>query len=81
MRRTKKLTAAFMAAVMAMTVFAGCGDSNTNTGTGKDAYVYNAPTGVEEAEIYIDAIDGISDDFMRGVDISSIISEDPDLAR
>ncbi len=77
----KKLLAVVMATVLAASL-AGCG---ADTGTDKEGtkktetgsgYVYNAPTGVEEAGIYIEPIEGISDDFMRGVDISSVISEE-----
>lgn len=34
------------------------------------------PTAKEDAEIFIEPIEGISDDFIRGVDISSVISEE-----
>lgn len=37
-------------------------------------YEPNLPTGIEEADIFVEKIDGISDDFIRGVDISSVIS-------
>ena len=38
-------------------------------------YTYDAPTGEVESDIFVTKIDGISDDFIRGMDISSYVSE------
>ena len=55
-------------AVMSMIMStAGCGEAK---------YKYEAPTGPEEAGIFVEPVEGISDDFIRGVDISSVISEE-----
>lgn len=43
-------------------------------GCGK--YEAKMPTGVEEAEIFVEPVEGISDDFFRGVDLSTIIVEE-----
>ena len=39
-------------------------------------YQVSLPEGVSDASIYVEKIDGISDDFIRGVDISSILAEE-----
>ncbi len=42
----------------------------------KEVYHAVLPTAAEESEIYVKAIEGISDDFIRGMDISSVIAEE-----
>lgn len=37
-------------------------------------YMPTLPTGVEASEIYVEPIEGLSEDFIKGMDISSIIS-------
>lgn len=39
-------------------------------------YVATRPTGPEESSIYIEAVPGMTDDFIRGVDISSVLVEE-----
>ena len=39
-------------------------------------YQVSLPEGVSDASIYVEKIEGISDDFIRGVDISSILAEE-----
>ncbi len=52
--------------------------TNKTGGEESDMMIYNAklPQSVEEASIYVEKINGISDEFVRGVDISSILSEE-----
>lgn len=53
------------------------GSQNTgtqNTEIMKEIYQTELPTTSVDAEIYVEKIEGISDEFIRGVDISSIIS-------
>ena len=50
---------------LALLTLAGCGK-----------YEAVMPTGVEEAGIYVDAVEGISDEFFRGVDISTVLIEE-----
>lgn len=38
--------------------------------------IYALPSEAEEADIYVEPIDNLSEDFMRGVDISGIIAEE-----
>ncbi len=41
-----------------------------------DTIIYELPAQTEEAGVYVEPIDGLSEDFIRGVDISSIIAEE-----
>ena len=41
-----------------------------------DPYVPVLPTGVEDADIYVAPVEGISDDFFRGVDVSTALIEE-----
>ncbi len=50
---------------LALLTLAGCGK-----------YEAVMPTKAEEAGIYVDAVEGISDDFFRGVDISTVLIEE-----
>ena len=52
-----------------MALFAGF-----TAGCGGSSYKYEAPAGPVEAGIFVEPVEGISDDFIRGVDISSVIS-------
>lgn len=41
-----------------------------------DAVLYELPAEAEEAGIYVEPIEGLSEDFIRGVDISSVLVEE-----
>ncbi len=41
-----------------------------------DTIIYELPAQAEEAGVYVEPINGLSEDFIRGVDISSIIAEE-----
>ncbi len=41
-----------------------------------ETIIYELPAQAEEAGVYVEPIDGLSEDFIRGVDISSIIAEE-----
>ena len=51
---------------LSLTFFCGCKNSNT----------VKLPTDVEEAELYVEIIDGLSEDFIKGMDVSSVLSEE-----
>ncbi len=72
----KRLIICALAAGMAFSLFAGCGKEKAGAGTSGDGYVYSAPTEAEDFGIYVAPVEGIGDDFIRGVDISSVISEE-----
>jgi arabinogalactan endo-1,4-beta-galactosidase len=48
----------------------------SNGGPITASYEATLPTDVENADIYVEKIDGISDDFIKGMDISSLLSEE-----
>lgn len=41
-----------------------------------EKYVAELPSDVSEADIYVEKIEGISDDFIKGMDISSLLAEE-----
>lgn len=41
-----------------------------------EAVIYELPTEAEEASVYVEPIAGIAEDFIRGVDISSVLAEE-----
>lgn len=47
-------------------------------GCGKKAesFTVKLPTGPEDSEVYVEAVPGISDDFIRGMDLSSVLVEE-----
>ena len=67
---------------MAVSMLAGCGSRNDNGSTevSKESQntievtTFDMPTGPEESDIYVEPIDGISDDFIRGMDASAVLS-------
>ena len=63
----KKVSVAMTAILLITGILAGCGAKGSG-------YTYKAPEGPVEAGIFVEPVEGISDDFIRGVDISSIIS-------
>lgn len=69
--KNKKWISAVLTAVLIGSL-AGCGGTKDK----ETAYQFTMPSGAEESEIYIEPIEGISDDFIRGVDISSVIAEE-----
>lgn len=64
----KRIVSMLLVAAMGISLFAGCGS--------KSAYEPQLPTESEKAEIFVEAVDGLSDDFIKGMDISSIIAEE-----
>lgn len=41
-----------------------------------DVEVFSLPTELEEADIYVQKVEGISNDFIKGMDVSSVLSEE-----
>jgi arabinogalactan endo-1,4-beta-galactosidase len=50
--------------------------ATSNGGPIEASYEAVLPTDVEDADIYVEKIDGIPDDFIKGMDISSLLSEE-----
>ncbi|MGN0342562.1 MAG: glycosyl hydrolase 53 family protein [Roseburia sp.] len=69
-RKLRKCLAAAIAVMMLGTSVTGCGGK---TGS---AYVPTLPTGTEEADIWVDAVDGLSEDFIMGMDVSTVLAEE-----
>lgn len=84
----KRILAALLAGMMCVSLLAGCGSTTETTdaaGTEEgdaaageviEPYVPVLPTEAEEAEIYIEKIDGLSQDFIKGVDISTVLVQE-----
>lgn len=63
----KRLLSIVFAMVIAMGVFVGCSNGSRTE---------NGPTGPEEAAIYVEPIEGLSDDFIKGMDVSTVIVQE-----
>ena len=61
----KRLLSGLLIVGMAVGLLSGCGK-----------YKPNLPTGREDAQIYVEPIEGLSEDFIKGVDISSVLAEE-----
>lgn len=54
----------------------GAADSDVPATDSVDVYHAKMPEGEEVSEIFVGAIDGISDDFIKGMDVSSLLAEE-----
>jgi len=63
----KRLLSVVFAIAFVASMFVGCGDDNK---------AVKGPTGPEEAAIYVEPIKGLSDDFIKGMDVSSILAQE-----
>ena len=80
----KKVLTSLLCISMAVSMLAGCGSRNDNESTEAskesqsqntiEVTTFDMPTGPEESDIYVEPIDGISDDFIRGMDVSAVLS-------
>lgn len=66
-KQLKKLTVVAASLCLCASMLAGCGKEES-------AFSVELPTGLEEAEIFVEAVEGISDDFIRGMDASAVLS-------
>lgn len=81
----KRILAALLVGSMCTSLLAGCGSASDSTEAAESDQVVEdvvmdyepvLPTGAEEAEIYVEKIDGLSDDFIKGVDVSTVLVEE-----
>lgn len=87
----KKVLTSLLCISMAVSMLAGCGSRNDNESTEAskesqsqntiEVTTFDMPTGPEESDIYVEPIDGISDDFIRGMDASAVLSVENSGAR
>jgi arabinogalactan endo-1,4-beta-galactosidase len=68
----KRLLSMLLAAALGIGALAGCGNAKET----ESSYEPVLPTEQEEAEIYVEKIDGLSEDFIKGMDISSLLAEE-----
>ena len=83
--RTRLLTLYFSAGLV-MGWLPGCGSQDleiadtvaesavTATADATDVTTFSQPEGPEESTIYVEPVDGISDDFYRGMDVSAVLA-------
>lgn len=78
-----KLLALCLSASLCSTVFAGCGtenretaDTETQTESQMEITTFPMPEGPEESEIVVEPVENISDDYIRGMDASSVLVEE-----
>lgn len=73
----KKVTETLLAAVLILGLTAGCTKQDSEVSdTESSTYQAVMPTAAEESDIYVEPIEGLSDDFIKGMDISSVIAEE-----
>ncbi len=85
----KKVLTSLLCIFMAVSMLAGCGSRNDNGSTevSKESQntievtTFDMPTGPEESDIYVEPVDRISDDFIRGMDASAVLSVENSGAR
>lgn len=74
-RSCVKILALCISASLCSTALSGCGAGNT-TGATIEVTTFSLPDGPEESDIYVEPIADISDDFIRGMDASSVLVEE-----
>ena len=82
-RSCTKLLALCISVSLCTAALAGCGTRDTGTvadtqaaaptESGADSASDAVPEGMEEADIYVEPVEGISDDFIRGMDASAVL--------
>lgn len=67
-----------VSAGLCLGALAGCsaGETSSKAQTVEAEVTYSLPDGPEEAEIYVEPVEGISDDFIRGMDASAVLAEE-----
>jgi arabinogalactan endo-1,4-beta-galactosidase len=64
---------------MGMIMLTGCGDEkdvDSISEVSDSAFTVDLPMGPEDSEVYVEAIPDLSDDFIRGMDASSVLVEE-----
>lgn len=90
MRGKKRMVSLLLAVGMTVGTIAGCGNGtgsagNENANAKEQAersaeetatYAAKLPDAEEEADLFVEPVEGLSDDFIMGMDISSVIAEE-----
>ena len=83
--RTRLLTL-YLSAGLVMGWLPGCGSQDleiadtvaesavTATADATDVITFSQPEGPEDSTVYVEPVDGISDDFYRGMDVSAVLA-------
>jgi len=70
MKQIKKIIGvAVMSVCLSASLLAGCGKQESD-------FIVTLPTEPEDSSVYVEAVPGISDDFIRGMDASSVLVEE-----
>lgn len=74
----RKLLAICMCVILCLASLAGCaaGSSDSDSDADDAAITFEMPDGPEESDIYVEAVENLSDDFIRGMDASSVLVEE-----
>ena len=85
----KKLLSIIMLMAMCVSLLASCGDAGTgntgntgrtgntgNAGNSEEVYKAELPTEMVETDIFVTPVEGISDDFIKGMDVSSVLAQE-----
>jgi arabinogalactan endo-1,4-beta-galactosidase len=70
----KRAMALCLTAALCSGLFAGCGGEKNTAETQQATEAQAADVQTESSDIYVEKIDGISDDFIRGMDASEVLS-------
>ena len=65
----KKVLSVVMLLAMCVSLLVGCGETES-------VYKPEFPTAMVDTDIFVTPIEGIADDFIRGMDVSSVLAEE-----
>lgn len=69
MKRGARIVGAVLSACLGFSLLTGCGKQ-------EEAFSVTMPTAPEDSSVYVEAVPGISEDFIRGMDASSVLVEE-----
>lgn len=71
----KKILSALVGISLGLTMLAGCGEKKENSNS-ESTFTVTLPKGPEDFPVYVEAVPDIADDFIRGMDASSVLVEE-----
>lgn len=78
----KKILSVILLMAMCVSMLTACGETGTGNGTGagtdgpEENFTVSLPTEKVKSSIFVTPIEGISDDFIKGADVSSLLAEE-----